>query len=1203
MAADPRRVKELFVAALELTDDPARRAFLDRECAGDEELRRRLEALLHANDQPQPALDKPLAAVAPAEQDQMTTAAPAQDQAGAVLAGRYKLLERIGEGGMGTVWMAQQTEPVKRTVAVKLIKGGGDSKAVLARFEAERQALALMDHPNIAKVLDADTTENGQPFFVMELVKGVPITNYCDTHKLTPRHRLELFVPVCQAIQHAHQKGIIHRDLKPSNVLVALYDDRPVPKVIDFGVAKATAAPLTEATLVTNFGALVGTPQYMSPEQATLNNLDIDTRSDIYCLGVLLYELLAGSPPFRKKELEKAGMLEILRVIREEEPPKPSTKVSTADALPSLAANRSMEPARLSRQLRGEIDWIVMKALEKERARRYESANNLALDIQRYLADEPVLASPPSATYRLKKFVKRNKGSVLAAWLVLLALLVGIAGTTTGLIRAREAEAAAAADAAHAREAEKKATDNATAAREAEKKAKEKEEAARAAEKNTKEKEEAARNAEKKATESAATARAAEEKAKEEEKVAQAVNDFLRNDLLSLAGPTARADSHIAPDANIKMRTILDRAAASVSNKFQEQPLVEAAVRLTIGKAYKELGEFQTALPHMQRALEVFQDKRGRKHPETLRAALEVGEVLRHMGHYRRAEPLLSETLAACRIVLGDDEKDTLKTMNALATVYEEQGRYRLAEPLYREALQRRSRVLGEKHADTIMSRGNLGLLCQRLGKTEEAEKLTVQALEDSREVNGKEHPATLTAMMNLAMLYKMQERLDKAEPLAEQSAARQKTVFGDDHPATLTALNDLACVLEAALKYDRAEALYILVLEKRRKVLGDEHPDTLPSINNLGLLYYREAKYDKALALLEEGAKTGRRVLGDEHPAVLLLLHNLVHLYQFSNLGEAEKLARTVLKGMENVYGDEHRETLTAMNTLASIIEARGNLDEAEPLYVRCLDLRRTVLGENDPDTLVSLNNLALVYVKRNRLDKAEPMFKDALRAFTQVKGPKHPATALAMNNLGALYERQGQFDKAEPLYVDSLAIVRETASLPDPKVIAWSFALVRVYQARDKYDKAEPILVELATKGREKLGDDNPLTPGLLAQLGLNHLKRRQYAAAEPVLRDCLKIREKKLPDDWSTVNTKSMLGEALLGQEKYADAEPLLKDGYDGMKQRQDKIPEPVRKQRLSEALQRLVQLYEATDNKDEAARWRKELELLRDMPKQP
>jgi serine/threonine protein kinase/tetratricopeptide (TPR) repeat protein len=357
--------------------------------------------------------------------------------------GPYKLLEPIGEGGMGEVWAAEQADPIRRRVALKLIKPGMDSRGVLARFEAERQALALMDHPNIAKVFDAGTAPDGRPYFAMELVKGVPITKFCDDHKFTPRRRLELFVPVCQALQHAHQKGVIHRDVKPSNVLVELHDDKPIPKVIDFGVAKALGQPLTEKTIYTGFGTVVGTPAYMAPEQATFNALDVDTRADVYSLGVLLYELLTGSPPFDPARLKKAALDEVLRVIREEEPPTPRARLAAADTLPAVAARRGVEPARLVKLLRGDLEWVVMKCLEKDRARRYETASGLAADVQRYLAEEPVTAGPPSGWYRARKFLRRNRGPAVAVALVLLTLVGGVVGTTVGLVQARRERAEA----------------------------------------------------------------------------------------------------------------------------------------------------------------------------------------------------------------------------------------------------------------------------------------------------------------------------------------------------------------------------------------------------------------------------------------------------------------------------------------------------------------------------------------------------------------------------------------------------------------------------------------------------------------------------------------------------------------------------------------------------------------------------------------
>jgi serine/threonine protein kinase/tetratricopeptide (TPR) repeat protein len=409
--------KAVFLAALALPDAKEREAYLQEACVGHPKALGHLRELLSAHEEPQGPLDRRPAALG-ATVDVAHTERP-----GAVI-GPYKLLQQIGEGGMGTVYMAEQTQPVHRKVALKVIKPGMDSRQVVARFEAERQALAIMDHVNIARVFDGGATESGRPYFVMELVHGVPITKYCDDNHLTPRERLELFVPVCQAIQHAHQKGIIHRDIKPSNVMVTLYDGKPVPKVIDFGVAKATDQKLTERTLFTQYGTMVGTFEYMSPEQAEMSALGVDTRSDIYSLGVLLYELLTGSTPLTHKRMQEAAFAEILRMIKEEEPPRPSTRLSdSGEALASISANRHTEPAKLTKLVRGELDWIVMKTLEKDRNRRYETAKDFAVDVQRYLNDEPVQACPPSAGYRMRKFVRRNKRPLATAGFIGLALL------------------------------------------------------------------------------------------------------------------------------------------------------------------------------------------------------------------------------------------------------------------------------------------------------------------------------------------------------------------------------------------------------------------------------------------------------------------------------------------------------------------------------------------------------------------------------------------------------------------------------------------------------------------------------------------------------------------------------------------------------------------------------------------------------------
>ena len=423
-----------YIEAIERGETPNREKLIAEYPALADGLRRFFadyDRLQHTNLQPAAHQENPEATFIPQH----------EPQPGTIFGCRYKLLQNIGEGGMGSVWVAEQKEPVKRKVAIKLVKAGMDSKQVLARFEAERQALAMMDHPNIAKVFDGGITEHGRPYFVMEYVKGVPFTEYCDKARLSLKERLNLFIPVCQAVQHAHHKGIVHRDLKPSNILICLYDGKPVPKVIDFGLAKAMHQQLTEQSIFTAHGVMVGTPLYMSPEQAEHNNLDVDTRTDIYSLGVVLYELLTGTTPLEREQLRTAAYNEVLRLIKEVEPPRPSTRLSGSDSLPSIAAQRSIDPRHLQKSVAGDLDWIVMKSLEKERTRRYETATGLAKDVERFLNEEAVEACPPSRVYRLKKLARKHRGKVIAAITVLTALLVASAGATWGWFKATQAEA------------------------------------------------------------------------------------------------------------------------------------------------------------------------------------------------------------------------------------------------------------------------------------------------------------------------------------------------------------------------------------------------------------------------------------------------------------------------------------------------------------------------------------------------------------------------------------------------------------------------------------------------------------------------------------------------------------------------------------------------------------------------------------------
>ncbi|MCB9854701.1 MAG: serine/threonine protein kinase [Phycisphaerales bacterium] len=884
-----RDAESIFHAARALP--PTERSdYLDRACDDDGDLRARVAALLVADAEGADFLRTidPDATV----MQSSGVSATALGEAPSDQIGRYKLLQPIGEGGFGTVWMAEQREPVKRRVALKIIKLGMDTKQVIARFEAERQALAMMDHPNIAKVFDAGSTELGRPYFVMELVRGVSIIEYCDRERLDTKARLKLFAKVCNAIQHAHQKGIIHRDIKPGNVLVTLHDGVPVPKVIDFGIAKATDQELTSRTLFTEHRQVVGTPAYMSPEQAEMSGLDIDTRSDIYSLGVLLYELLTGTQPFAVQQLMSRGFGEMMRIIREETPHKPSARWSTLGSASvqeasQIAERRRTDVGRLGLMLRGDLDWIVMKCLEKDRRRRYETANGIAADIDRHLADEPLVAGPPSAGYRIRKFVRRHRASVLAGSFVAASLVLGVIGTTLGLLWALDekarAETAEAETSRRAAELQQVADFQSSQLSEI----------------------------------SVATMGV-----QLRESIIEGATEANRDEVTkSLAGINF---------ANIALGTleenIFKRTFEAIDRDFGDQPLVRAQLLNTAGETLKKLGLLDTASDPLERALGIRRELLDDDHPDTLASLNSLGDLLCAQGRYDEAETRIQASLDGRRRILGDDHPDTLVTVNLMGNLRQAQGRPAEAERYYREALDARRRTLGDDHPDTLISVNNMGIVLQAQGRLDEAEPFYREALESMRRTLGDDHPDTLVAVNNMGYLLTPQGKYDDAEPYFREALEARRRTLGDEHPDTLLSVNNLGFLLQAQGRYDEAEPYYREALDVRRRTLGDEHPKTLLSVNNMGNLLQLRGKYDEAELYYREALDARRRTLGDEHPDTLRSISNMGSLRLEQNrLDEAERYLRDALKRMQKVLGKEHPETLITEGKLSRLQAKRG--------------------------------------------------------------------------------------------------------------------------------------------------------------------------------------------------------------------------------------------------------------------------------------
>jgi non-specific serine/threonine protein kinase/serine/threonine-protein kinase len=983
--------------------------------------------------------------------------------------GHYTIEAVLGEGGMGVVYRARQERPA-REVALKVIRPGLASSQALRRFELEAEVLGRLQHPGIAQVFEAGTTPEGQPFFAMELVRGESLIRYADLQALTTRERLELFAKVCDAVQHAHTKGVIHRDLKPVNILV---DSTGQPKILDFGVARVTQHDVQAVTIQTDLGQIIGTVPYMSPEQIEGDPANLDTRSDVYALGVILYELLTGRMPY---DLSKKLIHEAARIIQEDEP----TRLSS-----------------INRALRGDIETIALKALEKDKARRYQAASDLGSDITRFLRSEPIAARPASRSYQLRKFVKRNKalvGGVVAAFVLLAS---GLAGTSYGLVRAEEQRRIANANAERAQEQAERA------------------EAQRA-------------EAERQRIE-----------AERQREVAQAINEFVNEDLLAQSSP------ELEPDPDLKLRTVIERAATKLDGKFDSQPAVEARLRLTIGRVLNSLGQYdasfqqlsraetlttgvfgaqslemadvahalafskgtgQAAVENCARAASIRKSILGPAHPLTLiaegdcsmfqaRAAgrhatlldpMIMGVIAMTRGKGETAEQVeqeLRNLISRCEVaaIRGESEKVQLileqqlkpfwsvpllsrRIPLALAGAAQELydiGYTHVALEVARAAARSGLDLLGEQHPDTLVAFGALCNLLVGHGKLDEAELHLRQLLDKLRRVVGDEHPHTLISLQNLGFLLQQQGKMSEAEQYMRESLAQLRRVMGEEDRSTLTAINNLGVLLREQGRLTEAEPFHHEALDKQRRALGEEHPDTLTSINNMGFLLQSQGRLEEAEPYYREALQKRRRVLGDTHPSTLGSVNIMGSLlWEQGKFAEAEPYFREAMEGRRRALGDEHPDTLHSISSVGAVLHSQGRLAEAEPYYREALEKGNRVHGEQHAATLVFAANLGRVLEKQGEYQKAIdllwPREPAARQAFTGAGAWRLAAslTTLGSARTGLGYEPE-RFTLAQSNLLEAHTIYLETRGPTHKDTLACTQALIDLYTA---WHAAEP-------------------------------------------------------------------------------------------------------------------------------------------------
>ncbi|HEY5915346.1 MAG TPA: serine/threonine-protein kinase [Verrucomicrobiae bacterium] len=1110
----------LFEGALNCPTPQQRAAYLDKACAGQPDLRRKLEALLQAHERSGDFLEPPAAT----EQSTLKLGLEREEPAGTLI-GRYKLLQKIGEGGMGVVYMAEQTAPVVRRVALKIIKLGMDTKQVVARFEAERQALALMDHPNIAKVLDAGSTETGRPYFVMELVHGVPITEYCDKNKLSTRERLELFIPVCQAIQHAHQKGIIHRDINPSNVMVTLHDGVPVPKVIDFGVAKAINQRLTEKTLFTNYAQMIGTPAYMSPEQAEMSGLDIDTRTDVYSLGVLLYELLTGSTPFDAKELLSKGYAEIQRMIAEQEPTKPSTRMSTLtdEQRTVVAKNRSVEASALRKDLQGDLDWIVMKCLEKDRTRRYETSNGLAADLRRHLNNELITARAPTTGYLLRKLIKRNQLAFAAAAAVAGALVIGALAATWQAVRATRAEKLATERLAESEAITKFLTG---------------------------------------VFQSPDPARDGRTIT-----VIETLNRATTNLDMELADQPARR-ARLQWVLGFTYEGIGQQGAAITllekSRDYYERvrgPEDEATLEVMrqLASVYCEVGRLEQAIELNQAVLATRLRISGKKHPSTLLAM--NGLAIAYQSRWRRSEAikLWEEMLALSREVHDNDDYLTFVAMSNLAGIYSDyfsDARQREeGTKLRKEALELQRKRKGDRDPDTLSAMLSLADSLQHAGDYVQAETLLKGSVETGRIVWGPEHPRTFGALIARISNLRSLKQYDEAIVILKQTLGDMERVLPPDHPMFVNVFLEATKLYSSAGKTTEAIAmlkqrvaaypvdaytamvLAVLqvwfgmdadhvstcerVLSATANTLRSEYAQRAATVAclrpglskglqdsalalarksveldkqktsagpywgdmTLGMAEYRSGNYPAADESLREAIQAGRE---NEHVPATAGFYLAMSLFRQGKPEEAlntfiEAEARTLPLPADDGnrlvgwIGHDYVITWLAYKEAKSLLKAPpqpGHPQEEIAHLEQLLAVRQKVLGPDKPYTLSTMLSLADRYRTGGRANDAVTLGQSTLELFRQTSGETNAKTLNAMTELAISYRVAGKLPEAISLETDALRLKRLHLPPGDPMLLESLDNLATCYELSNRKPEAEPLRRELAELKAKAVG-----------------------------------------------------------------------------------------------------------------------------------